>query len=64
MKHLSPWWKKGCHGGETEMVPRQHIGSGSPWRYRCKKEAWRERVMQDGGVIPAVGFPWVDGMAN
>ena len=29
-----------------------------------QKEAWRERVMQDGGVIPATGFPWVDAMAT
>ena len=29
-----------------------------------QKEAWRERVKQDGGVIPATGFPRVDGMAT
>ena len=27
-----------------------------------QKEAWRERVMQDGGVIPATGFPRDSGM--
>ena len=30
--------EKGCHGGETEMVPRQHIGSDSSRRYRCKRK--------------------------
>ena len=38
--------QKGCHGDETEndatatypkMMPRQHIGSDSSQRYRCKR---------------------------
>ena len=72
MKHLSPWQKeKGCHGGETKngatatypkMMPRQHIGSGSSWRYLCKRKRADERNMQDGGVIPDSGFPRVSGM--
>ena len=38
MKHLVTMAEqKGCHGGETKMVPRQHSGPGSSWRYRCKR---------------------------
>ena len=53
--------KNGATATYPKMMPWQHIGSGSPQRYRCKRR--RERVMQDGGVIPAIGFPRVDGMA-
>ena len=64
---------KGCYGGETKngatatypkMMPRQHIGSGSSRRYRCKRRRANERNMQDGGVITDSGFPWVGGMAK
>ena len=38
MKHLVTMAEqKGCHGGETKMVPRQHSGPGNSWRYRCKR---------------------------
>ena len=37
--------KKRCHGGETEMVPRQHPGSGSSWRYWCKRKCADVRNM-------------------
>ena len=64
--------QKWCHGNISEndatatypkMMPRQHIGSGSSPRYQCKGSG-RERVMQDGGVIPDSGFPRDGGMAK
>ena len=64
MKHLSPWRKekgattvkrKWCHGNIP--VPVTHGGTGA-------KGSGRERVMQDGGVIPDSGFPRDGGMAN
>ena len=40
MKHLVTMAEqKGCHGGETKMVPRQHSGPDSSWRYRCKRKS-------------------------
>ena len=61
---------KRCHGGETKMVPRQHIrkchGNISvPVAHgdTVAKEVWREQA-KDGGVLPDTGFPRVDGMAN
>ena len=64
MEHLATMaeWK-GCHDGETKMVPRQHIVSGNSRTYRCKRSG-REHVMQDGGVIPNSGFPRDGGMAK
>ena len=54
--------KNGATATYPKMMPRQHIGSGSSQRYRCKRR--RERVMQDGGVIPASGFPRDGGTAK
>ena len=59
---MSPWWKKGCHGDESKN------DATATYRFRllveipAQKEAWRERVMQDGGVLPTTGFPRVSGM--
>ena len=40
MKHLVTMAEqKGCHGGETKMMPRQHSGPDSSWRYRCKRKS-------------------------
>ncbi len=40
MKHLSPWWKeRGATATNPKMMPRQHIGSDSSWRYRCKRKS-------------------------
>ena len=55
--------KKGATATNPKMMPQQHIVSGSSRRYRCKRSG-RERVMQDDGVIPVAGFPWVDDMAT
>ena len=56
MKHLVTMAeRKGCHGNIS--VPIAHEGTGA-------KGSERERVMQDGGVIPKSGFPRVDGMAK
>ena len=50
----SPWRnKRGATATITKMVPRQHIGSGSSRRYRCKRNG-RERVTQ--GWWGAPGF--------
>src|SRR4051812_48563447 len=63
--------RKWCHGNDNgngatatnpKMMPRQHIGSRQLMEIPVQKEACRERVMQDGGVIPATGFPRVNGM--
>ena len=45
-------------------MPRQHIGSGSSWRYGCKTKCDASVSCKDGGVLPNIGFPWVDGMAT
>ena len=56
--------QKWCHGNISEndatatypkMMPRQHIGSGSSRRYRCKRR--RADACMDGGVIPDSGCP-------
>ena len=73
--------RKGCHGGETKMVPRQHIrkwchgnisendatttypkmmprqhiSSGSSWRYRCKRKC------DVSGSCKMVGWSWILG---
>ena len=62
---------KGCHGGETKngatatypkMMPRQHIGSGSSWRYRCKrKRADVRNMLEMVGCSCVTGFPRVSG---
>ena len=54
---------KRCHGGETKWchgnisVPVAHGDTGT-------KGSERERVMQDGGVIPTSGFPRDGGTAK
>ena len=65
--------QKWCHGNISEndatatypkMMPRQHIGSGSSRRYRCKRrraDACHARMV---GWSRITGFPRVDGMAN
>ena len=56
--------RKGCHGNESEN------DATATYRFRqlteipVQKEVWRERVMQDGGVIPVTGFPRDDGMTT
>ena len=62
----SPWQKElGATAMKTETIPWQRIGSGSSWRYRCKKEACGcAEHAKDGGVIPVTGFPRDDGMTT
>ena len=56
--------QKGCHGDETENdATATYRLSNNSLRCRCKRK-WRERVMQDGGVIPASGFPRDGGTAK
>ena len=46
------------------MMPREHIGSGSSWRYRRKRELCEcVTHARDGGVLPVTGFPRYGGMA-
>ena len=45
--------ERGATATNPKMMPRQHIGFGSSWRYRCKRSG-RERVMQ--GWLGAPGF--------
>ena len=55
--------KKGATATITKMMPRQHIGSGSSWRYRRKRELCGcVKHARDGGVLPVTGFPRVRGM--
>ena len=54
--------ERGATATNPKMMSRQHIGSDSSRRYRCKRSG-RVRIMQDGGVIPATGFPRYGGMA-
>ena len=62
-----------CHRGgkergattmTTEMVPRQHSGSGSLGRYRCKRKSDGSVSCKDGGVLPDTGFPHVGDKAK
>src|SRR3954464_5740362 len=71
MRHLSPWRKekgatavkrKWCHGNESENGATATYRFWQLMEIPVQKEACRERVMQDGGVIPATGFPRVSGM--
>ena len=46
MEYLSPWWnEKGAMATIPKMMPRQHIGSGSSWRYRFKRKCADVRNM-------------------
>ena len=66
MKHLVTMAEgRGATATNPKMVPRQHIGSGSSWRYRRKRELCGcvEHAI-DGGVLPVTGFPRFDGMAR
>ena len=59
------WNKNGATATYPKMMPRQHIGSGSSRRYRCKGTsvgAWKRA--RDGGVLPVTGFPQVSGTAK
>lgn len=47
-----------------KMMPRQHIGSGSSWRYRCKMKSDGSVSCKDGGVLPDFGFPHDGGKAK
>ena len=55
----SPWQNKtGATATNPKMMPRQHIGSGSSWRYRRKEncaDVWN--TQENGGVLPVTGFP-------
>jgi len=55
--------RKGATATLTKMVPRQRSGSDKSIEVPVKKIE-RERVEQDGGVLPTTGFPWVSGMEN
>ena len=55
---------KRCHGGETEMVPRQHSGPDNSWRYRCKRKCDVSESCKMVGWSRITGFPRVDDMAN
>ena len=53
----SPWRnKRGATATITKMVPRQHIVSGSSWRYRWKRSG-HERVMQGWWGAPGFRVP-------
>ena len=52
--------RKGATTMITKMVPRQRSGSGNSIEMPVKKIG-RERVEQDGGVLPVTGFPRADG---
>ena len=59
MKHLVTMAEKtGATATNPKMMPRQHIGSGSSWRYRCKRSG-RERVMQGWWGDPGYRVPTV-----
>ena len=64
MKHLVTMAEqKGCHGGETKMVPRQHSGPGNSWRYRCKRRRADVRNMLEMvGCSRLPGVPPDSGM--
>ena len=50
--------ERGATAMNPKMVSRQHIGSGSSWRYRRKRELCGcAEHAKDGGVIPVTGFP-------
>ena len=54
--------RKGCHGSETKMVPRQHsvpVAHGDTGA----KEVSVSVSCKDGGVLPDSGFPRYGGMA-
>ena len=48
--------RKGATATNSKMMPRQHIDSGSSWRYRCKRSG-RERVMQGWWGAPEFRVP-------
>ena len=56
--------KKGCHDNEFENDATATYQFRQLMEIPVQKEVWRERVMQDGGVIPDFGFPQDGGMAN
>ena len=53
--------RKGAIATITKTVPRQRSGSGNSIEMPVEKIG-RERVEQDGGVLPTTGFPRVSGM--
>ena len=57
--------ERGATATNPKMVSRQHIGSGSSWRYRHKRELCGcAEHAKDGGVIPVTGFPHDGGKEN
>ena len=52
--------RKGCHGDETEMMPRQHSDDPVAHGDTGAKGSGCECVMQQDGVLPDTGFPRVD----
>ena len=66
MKHLSPWRnERGATTTTTEMVPRQHSGSGSSIEVPVEKNTCDGSVScEDGGVLPDTGFPHVGDKAK
>ena len=52
--------RKGCHGDETEMMPRQHSDDPVAHGDTGAKGSGCECVMQQDGMLPDTGFPWVD----
>ena len=56
--------KNGATATYPKMMPRQHIGSGSSWRYRRKRKRGVSVSCKMVGVLPTTGFPRVSGMEN
>ena len=46
--------RKGCHGNETGMMPRQHSGSGNSMEKPMQRRSVRMRAT-DGGALPDTG---------
>ena len=59
MKHLVTLAeRKGCHGGETKMVPRQHSGPGNSSEIPMQTRSVRMcGTRKRWGVIPDTGCP-------
>ena len=58
MKHLSPWRNEtDATATNPKMMPRQHSGPGNSSEIPMQTRSGRERVMQDGGVIPDYRVP-------
>ena len=46
------------------MDPRQHPDDPTTHQCRCERKCGCAEHAKDGGVLPTIGFPRADGMAN